>query len=54
MNRLETMWRFVQTGGPIMIPLVLVSIWMWYLNSGGSHDILPGRGPMAGKEYAPC
>ncbi len=31
MNCLETMWRFVQTGGPIMIPLVLISIWMWYL-----------------------
>ena len=31
MNSLETLWRFVQTGGPIMIPLVLVSICMWYL-----------------------
>jgi biopolymer transport protein ExbB len=31
MDRLDAVWTFIETGGPVMVPLVAVSIWMWHL-----------------------
>ncbi len=31
MDRLDAVWSFIETGGPVMVPLVAVSIWMWHL-----------------------
>ena len=31
MAALENIWASVQTGGPVMFPLIVVSVWMWHL-----------------------
>jgi len=31
MEALESTWASIQTGGPVMIPLIVVSVWMWHL-----------------------
>jgi len=31
MDWLDAVWSFIETGGPVMVPLVAVSIWMWHL-----------------------
>jgi len=31
MEALESIWTSIQTGGPVMFPLIVVSVWMWHL-----------------------
>jgi len=31
MEALESIWASIQTGGPVMFPLIVVSVWMWHL-----------------------
>jgi len=31
MEALESIWGSIQTGGPVMFPLIVVSVWMWHL-----------------------
>ena len=31
MEALESIWASIQTGGPVMFPLIMVSVWMWHL-----------------------
>jgi biopolymer transport protein ExbB len=31
METFENIWASVQTGGPVMFPLIVVSVWMWHL-----------------------
>ena len=31
MEALESTWDSIWTGGPVMIPLIVVSVWMWHL-----------------------
>ena len=31
MIRLEACWGFLVSGGPVMIPLAMLSMWMWLL-----------------------
>ncbi len=31
MDPIDAVWTFIETGGPVMVPLVAVSIWMWHL-----------------------
>jgi biopolymer transport protein ExbB len=31
MEAFERIWASIQTGGPVMFPLIVVSVWMWHL-----------------------
>ena len=31
MEALDSIWASIQTGGPVMFPLIVVSVWMWHL-----------------------
>ncbi len=31
METIETIWFSIQKGGPVMLPLIVVSVWMWHL-----------------------
>jgi biopolymer transport protein ExbB len=31
MQALESIWASIQTGGPVMFPVIFVSVWMWHL-----------------------
>ena len=31
MGPIDTIWNFIETGGPVMVPLIVLSIWMWHL-----------------------
>ena len=31
MEAIESIWVSIKTGGPVMFPLIVVSVWMWHL-----------------------
>ncbi len=31
METIESIWVSIKTGGPVMFPLIVVSVWMWHL-----------------------
>lgn len=31
MNTLDALWRFIMAGGPVMFPLMALSLWLWVL-----------------------